>query len=89
MASARTAPPSNSRISQTDQASGIVTLTIRDDFGENEDLDHGLITGATAEERWNIHPDDPLSARGHTRWSETLRRGEWQVRTETTARDEI
>ncbi len=76
---------SNSRISQTDQGSGMVTLTIRDDFGEMEDLDHGLITGATAEEVWTIHPDDPLSARGQIRWTETLRRGEWQIRTETTS----
>ncbi len=76
----------NSRIVQTDMGSGLVTLTIKDDFGEMEDLDHGLITGSTAQEIWSIHPDDPLSARGETRWSEILRRGDWSVRTETTSK---
>ncbi len=78
-------PAKNSRISQTDLSSGIVSLIIEDDFGENEDLEHGLTTGSIARERWQIHPDDPLSARGTTHWTETLRRGEWSVRTESYA----
>ncbi len=75
--------PSNSRITETDMKSGMVTLTIEDDFGEVEDLEHGLITGSVARETWTIHPDTPLSARGNTHWTQALSRGEWSVRTET------
>ncbi len=78
-------PAKNSRVNQTDMATGMVTLTIEDDFGENEDLDHGLITGAVAREVWDIHPDDPLSARGRTHWTKTMKRGDWSIRTETRA----
>ncbi|MDT8342819.1 MAG: peptidase S15, partial [Thermohalobaculum sp.] len=42
----------------------------------------GLTAGSIARERWDIHPDDPLSARGTIHWTETLARGDWQVRTE-------
>jgi putative CocE/NonD family hydrolase len=66
-----------------DQKTGIVTLTIADDFGERRDLDHGLATGSIARERWTIDPEDPLSAHGETHWTETLSRSGWSVRTET------
>ncbi|MCI2400000.1 CocE/NonD family hydrolase [Aliiroseovarius subalbicans] len=75
----------NSRITETDHATGISTLRITDDFGETEDLEHGLTTGGIAREAWSIHPDDPLSARGETHWTQTLERGDWSVRTETFA----
>ena len=78
-------PPANSRVQSTDLGSGTVNLEIIDDFGEFEDMDHGLITGSVAREWWEIHPDDPLSARGRTHWTETIRRGKWSVRTETTS----
>lgn len=74
---------SNSRQSVFDQQTGVTSLNIVDDFGEVEDLDHGLITAGIAREWWDIHPDDPLSARGRTHWSDTLRRGDWELRTET------
>ncbi|MCV0393999.1 MAG: CocE/NonD family hydrolase [Rhizobiaceae bacterium] len=64
-------------------ASGRVDLVIEDDFGAARDLDHGLVAGTVARERWSIHPDDPLSACGKTHWTETLSRGNWSVRTET------
>ena len=76
----------NSRVTKTDHGTGYMTLNIKDDFGEVEDLDHGLITGGVASERWVIHPDDPTSAVGETHWTQTLKRGEWEVRTETTSR---
>jgi len=31
-------------------------------------------------------PDDPLSARMETHWTETRRRGDWSIRTETYGR---
>jgi predicted acyl esterase len=68
-----------------DEKTGIVTLSIVDDFGEARDLDHGLATGSIARETWTIHPDDPLSASGKTHWTQTLSRNGWSVRTETSA----
>ncbi|MGF1609683.1 MAG: CocE/NonD family hydrolase, partial [Kiloniellales bacterium] len=75
--------PSNSRTIETDVRSGETTLRIVDDFGEHRNPLHGLITGAIARETMSIRPDDPLSARAETHWTETLQRGDWRVRTES------
>ncbi len=75
-------PSSNSRKVEP-TADGLVRLAIADDFGEVRDLDHGLVSGGTAEESWTIDPDDPLSAHGTTRWTQTLSRDGWSVSTET------
>ena len=71
------------RRSETDHTTGEVHLIIEDDFGKVQDADHGLITSSIARERWSIHPDDPLSARGTLHWSNELGRGDWSIRTET------
>ncbi len=76
-------PANHSRRSETDHRTGITALIIEDDFGEAENLDHGIITGSVARERWDIHPDDPLSARGEAHWTETLTRDALHLRTET------
>ncbi|SFJ12088.1 hypothetical protein SAMN04515648_2757 [Phyllobacterium sp. CL33Tsu] len=73
----------NSRTIEHDQVSGKITLLIEDDFGEARDKDHGLIHGGVARERWEIHPDDPLSACGETHWTEISGRDNWRTRTET------
>ena len=78
-------PESHVRRTETDPQSGRICLVIEDDFGLAENLDHGLISGGVARERWEIHPDDPLSANGRTHWTEELTRGDWTVRTETHA----
>ena len=52
------------------------------DFGENEDPDHGLISGGKMIERWTIQPDDPLSARGINEWEHTGGRAGSRWRTE-------
>ncbi|MFC2969566.1 CocE/NonD family hydrolase [Acidimangrovimonas pyrenivorans] len=78
-------PERHVRRSETDQRTGLVSLVIEDDFGLSENLDHGMIHGGVAREHWEIHPDDPLSARGRTHWTEELARGDWSVRTETHA----
>ncbi len=75
---------SHARRNETDRQTGIVSLIIEDDFGEAENLDHGLITGSLARERWDIHPDDPLSARGETHWTEVVERDGVRLRTEAT-----
>ncbi|MEQ1953794.1 CocE/NonD family hydrolase [Mesorhizobium sp. CN2-181] len=76
-------PASNSRKVERDDRTGVVTLAIVDDFGETRDADHGLINGGVARERWTIHPNDPLSARGVTHWTAIHKRDGWSLRTET------
>jgi predicted acyl esterase len=68
-----------------DMGTGTVTLEIVDDFGKARDAGHGLAAGGIARERWSIHPDDPLSARGDTHWTEETERGDIRLRTETYA----
>jgi len=78
-------PMASTRLLEEDQGDGTVTLRIHDDFGEARDLDHGLVSGSEVKETWTIHPDDPLSARAECRWTQTLSREKWSVRTETAA----
>lgn len=76
-------PENHIRRSETDQWTGLTTLLIEDDFGLAENLDHGLISGGVAREWWQIAPDDPLSARGKTHWTEEVGRDGRNLRTET------
>jgi len=78
-------PTNSERHIDRDEKTGLVTLTIVDDFGEVRDLAHGLANGSIARESWTIHPDNPLSASGKTHWTQTLSRNGWSVRTETSA----
>ncbi len=73
----------STRRREVDMATGVVSLVIEDDFGKKRDLDHGLAGGAVARERWDIHPDDPLSARGRCHWTDEIERGDTRLRTET------
>ena len=75
--------PLNARRVETDMNSGTTHLIIEDDFGLNHDEMHGLTTGSTAIEKWSIHPDDPLSARGECRWTQEQQRDTSILRTET------
>ncbi|MEO0865285.1 MAG: CocE/NonD family hydrolase, partial [Pseudomonadota bacterium] len=75
-------PEAHTRRQETDMTTGTVSLIIEDDFGKLRDLDHGLITGSVARERWDIHPDDPLSARGTCHWTDELERNGIRLRTE-------
>ena len=74
-------PENHVRRQETDMVTGLHSLVIEDDFGKVRDADHGLITGSVARERWDIHPDDPLSARGSCDWEDTLERGDIRLRT--------
>ena len=78
-------PANNERRRETDLKTGITRLEIIDDFGCVQDADHDLIIEGVAREWWDIHPDDPLSARGKTHWTERRARGDWDTRTETYA----
>ena len=76
-------PENHIRRQETDMSTGVVSLIIEDDFGKVRDADHGLINGSIARERWDIHPDDPLSARGTCHWTDELERDDIRLRTET------
>ena len=75
-------PSAHMRRTETDHVTGTVTLVIEDDFGELRDLDHGLINGSVARERWSILPCDPLSARGECHWTDETERDGIRMRTE-------
>jgi hypothetical protein len=66
---------------EEDLIAGRMALVIEDDHGDSENLDHGLISGETTAERWEIDPADPLSARAEIAWEQRLRRGDWSVTT--------
>ena len=74
---------SHVRRRETDLVTGTVSLIIEDDFGKQRDADHGLVSGTIARERWDIHPDDPNSARGSCHWTTELERDDIRLRTET------
>ena len=73
------------RIIEEDQIAGTIALVVEDDLGDAENLTHGLCSGETMSERWEIHPDDPLSARAVHVWEQRLSRGDWSVRTRAEA----
>ncbi|WP_171134749.1 CocE/NonD family hydrolase [Ruegeria sp. HKCCD7221] len=73
----------NNRRVETDMNTGETRLIIEDDFGLTKDNHHGLTNGGTAYECWSIHPDDPLSAKGHCLWTQELQRDGIELRTET------
>ena len=65
--------------------SGKRALVVEDDLGDVENLTHGLCTGETMSERWEIQPDDPLSAKAVQVWEQRLSRLDWSVRTRVEA----
>ncbi|MFP6740969.1 MAG: CocE/NonD family hydrolase [Alphaproteobacteria bacterium] len=76
-------PASKSRTVEWDVASGRQVLRTVNDFGEQRITEHGLVGGEIARETFTIDPDDPLSARMETHWTETFGRGDWSLRIET------
>ncbi len=78
--------PRHARDTTIDPKSGEMRMEIIDDFGRNEIVAHKLQTYSIGRETYTILPDDPLSAKMETHWTEELKRGKWQVRTETYGR---
>ena len=66
---------------EADLITGTTALRIVDDLGDAENLSHGLCTGETMTEDWEVHPDDPLAARAVHTWEQRLSRGDWSVKT--------
>jgi uncharacterized protein len=69
------------RYVERDLIRGTETLVVVEDGGDRESLNHGLVSGESLTERWEIHPDDPLSAKATHVWEQRLSRGAWAVRT--------
>jgi hypothetical protein len=64
-------PASYARSCDMDEETGLTHTRVSCDFGENEDLDHGLTSGGWMKEDWSIHPDDPHSASVTSEWEKT------------------
>ena len=73
------------RFVEQDLIHGTQALCVEEDLGDVENLTHGLCTGETMSERWQIHPDDPLSAHATQIWEQRLSRGDWRVKTRAEA----
>lgn len=71
-------PSSSTRELEVDQETGVVRTIVENDFGENKDADHGLISGSSMRECWSIHPDDALSAKVTIEWQQNGGRDDWQ-----------
>ena len=74
------------RVVEHDQIRGTRALVVEDDLGDVENLTHGLCSGETMSERWEIDPADPLSAQATHVWEQRLSRADWRVRTRAWAR---
>ncbi len=78
-------PPKARRVIEEDMLAGTRTLVVETDEGRYENLSHGLISDETLVERWEIKPDDPLSARATHVWEQKRARGAWNIRTRAEA----
>ncbi len=78
--------PANERRIIRDDALRRTVFEIRDDYGETEFSDHGMINGAVKRERYTINDNNPLSATCDIHWTQVLRRANWSVTTKTIAR---
>ena len=79
-------PASNKREVTVNPKTGETRLEIVDDFGTQVIMPLNLTLWAVARENYSILPDDPLSARMETHWTEGRKRGKWAVHTETHGR---
>ncbi|MEM9778045.1 MAG: CocE/NonD family hydrolase C-terminal non-catalytic domain-containing protein, partial [Chloroflexota bacterium] len=79
-------PPKNERRVIHDQAKQRTIVEILDYYGEIEYVDNGMVNLGIKRERFEIGWLDHLSAEHHLHWTHMLRRGEWQVSTETKAK---
>jgi hypothetical protein len=78
-------PGKTTRKIETDLIAGTTALVIVDDLGDVENLSHGLCTGETMTELWEIRPEDPLAARAVHTWEQRQSRGDWCVKTKAWA----
>ena len=70
---------------ERDLIGGTVALVVETDEGAMQDAAHGLVIDESMTERWEIRPDDPLSARAVHVWNQRRSRGDWSIRTRAEA----
>ena len=75
-------PPRSERSFSRDLATGVTVQHLFNDDGAYRNREHGLEYASLCRESYSIHPDDPLSAEAVCAWTQTLGRGDWQVRSE-------
>lgn len=59
------------------------TLDTFDDYGKTQDPYHDLIAGSHVHMHYEIHPNDPASAKFETKWNFTFERDDWCVEIDT------
>jgi uncharacterized protein len=64
-------------------ADGTHRLRLITDGGHVRHDSTGMESAKIITETWEIHPDDPLSARNSGHWTFEIGRGDWRIRTET------
>lgn len=74
---------STARRRTVDYATGEETCTRLMDGGAVKHLHTGLEVGSENADEFRIHPDDPNSATGTSRWRMTFARGDWKAEVET------
>ena len=62
------------------RADGTREIILSDDLGEAQNPHHAMEIGATVQQKFSIHPDNPLSAIAETKWEYTYRRDHWNTR---------
>ncbi|MFU8834977.1 MAG: CocE/NonD family hydrolase [Roseovarius sp.] len=62
---------------------GTHRLQLITDGGARREVSTGMEVAKTITETWDIHPDDPLSARTEASWLFEVGRDDWQTHTET------
>ena len=80
--------PATSRKVWMDEKTQETVIEEKDDNGRYEIEPHGLVVRSASDKTYRIKPDDPLSAKMETHWTEELQRGKWQTRIETYTRHE-
>lgn len=80
------APGEKRRVLRRDLVTGEDVLDVVVDDGLQKILAHGLEFGRRCEETYRAKPFDPGSLQIEARWTQSLRRADWHVRTQTEAK---
>ena len=79
-----TRPPSRERRAELDFTGKRLTVVSCKDRGAERIAANDIEVDNEGLETYSILADDPLSARGEMRWRNSLKRGDWRVRTKST-----
>ena len=79
---------SSGRTMTVDYPTGIETYTRSMDTGAHTHLHSGITMRYENEDRFDIHPDEPNSAKGTCRWRKSFSRGDWRAEVKSFVRVE-